>query len=124
MPVVEGSLVLVTDRPESVTEAVVRAPDTRAWGNGLVTGSPDRVAVEGGVFRAELCPGPCVVTLLSMGVPVDFVRLVVPDSDVSLRVAFEAALAADVGDRGVLERLAAEAAEAVVGAPGAHFLPV
>lgn len=33
----------------------------------------------------------------------------VPDSDVSLRVAFEAALAADVGDRGVLERLAAEA---------------
>lgn len=36
-------------------------------------------------------------------------RLVVPDSDVSLRVAFEAALAADVGDRGVLERLAAEA---------------
>ena len=50
MPVVEGSLVLVTDRPESVTEAVVRAPDTRAWGNGLVTGSPDRVAVEGGVF--------------------------------------------------------------------------
>ena len=116
MPVVEGSLVLVTDRPESVTEAVVRAPDTRAWGNGLVTGSPDRVAVEGGVFRAELCPGPCVVTLLSMGVPVDYVRLVVPDSDVSLRVAFEAALAADVGDRGVLERLAAEAAEAVAGA--------
>lgn len=47
MPVVEGSLVLVTDRPESVTEAVVRAPDTRAWGDGLVTGSPDRVAVEG-----------------------------------------------------------------------------
>ena len=44
-----------------------------------------------------------------MGVPVDYVRLVVPDSDVSLRVAFEAALAADVGDRGVLERLAAEA---------------
>lgn len=33
-----------------------------------MTGSPDRVAVEGGVFRAELCPGPCVVTLLSMGV--------------------------------------------------------
>ena len=116
MPVVEGSLVLVTDRPESVTEAVVRAPDTRAWGNGLVTGSPDRVAVEGGVFRAELTPGPCVVTLLSMGVPVDYVRLVVPDSDVSLRVAFEAALAADVGDRGVSERLAAEAAEAVAGA--------
>lgn len=38
MPVVEGSLVLVTDRPESVTEAVVRAPDARVgewFGDGL-----------------------------------------------------------------------------------------
>ena len=45
---------LVTDRPESVTEA---APDTRAWGNGLVTGSPDRVAVEGGCFPCGVDAG-------------------------------------------------------------------
>ena len=48
---------LVTDRPESVTEAVVRAPDARAWGNGLVTGSPDRVAVEGGCFSCGTVSG-------------------------------------------------------------------
>lgn len=119
MPRVHGQLNLVTEQPERITEAHVRAPETRALGSGVVTGSPDRVRVEGGVFDAVLAPGPCVVTLVSLGVPVQHLRLVVPDSDVSLRAAFEAGLAADAGDRSVLERLAGEAAGALEAAEAA-----
>lgn len=119
MPRVHGQLNLVTEQPERITEAHVRAPETRALGSGVVTGSPDRVRVEGGVFDAVLAPGPCVVTLVSLGVPVQHLRLIVPEGDVSLRAAFEAGLAADAGDRSVLERLAGEAAGAVEAAEAA-----
>ena len=119
MPRVHGQLSLVTEAPERITEAHVRAPETRALGSGVVTGSPDRVRVEGGVFDAVLAPGPCVVTLVSLGVPVQHLRLVVPEGDVSLRAAFEAGLAADSGDRSVLERLAGEAAGALEAAEAA-----
>ena len=119
MPRVHGQLSLVTEAPERVTEAHVRAPETRALGSGVVTGSPDRVRVEGGVFDAVLAPGPCVVTLVSLGVPVQHLRLIVPEGDVSLRAAFEAGLAADAGDRSVLERLAGEAAGALEAAEAA-----
>ena len=120
MPRVHGQLSLVTEQPESISEAHVRAPETRALGSGVVTGSPDRVRVEGGVFDAVLAPGPCVVTLVSLGVPVQHLRLVVPEGDVSLRAAFEAGLAADAGDRSVLERLAGEAAGALEAAEAAN----
>lgn len=119
MPRVHGQLSLVTEAPERITEAHVRAPETRALGSGVVTGSPDRVRVEQGVFDAVLAPGPCVVTLVSLGVPVQHLRLVVPEGDVSLRAAFEAGLAADSGDRSVLERLAGEAAGALEAAEAA-----
>ena len=119
MPRVHGQLSLVTEAPERITEAHVRAPETRALGSGVVTGSPDRVRVEDGVFDAVLAPGPCVVTLVSLGVPVQHLRLVVPEGDVSLRAAFEAGLAADSGDRSVLERLAGEAAGALEAAEAA-----
>lgn len=120
MPRVHGQLSLVTEVPERITEAHVRAPETRALGSGVVTGSPDRVRVEGGVFDAVLAPGPCVVTLVSLGVPVQHLRLIVPEGDVSLRAAFEAGLAADAGDRSVLERLAGEAAGALEAAEAAN----
>ena len=119
MPRVHGQLSLVTEAPDRITEAHVRAPETRALGSGVVTGSPDRVRVENGVFDAVLAPGPCVVTLVSLGVPVQHLRLVVPEGDVSLRAAFEAGLAADAGDRSVLERLAGEAAGALEAAEAA-----
>ena len=119
MPRVHGQLSLVTEAPERITEAHVRAPETRALGSGVVTGSPDRVRVENGVFDAVLAPGPCVVTLVSLGVPVQHLRLIVPNNDVSLRAAFEAGLAADAGDRSVLERLAGEAAGALEAAEAA-----
>lgn len=119
MPRVHGQLSLVTESPDRVTEAHVRAPETRASGSGVVTGSPDRVRVENGVFDAVLAPGPCVVTLVSLGVPVQHLRLIVPEGDVSLRAAFEAGLAADAGDRSVLERLAGEAAGALEAAESA-----
>ena len=119
MPRVHGQLSLVTEQPERITEAHVRAPETRASGSGVVTGSPDRVRVESGAFDAVLAPGPCVVTLVSLGVPVQHLRLIVPEGDVSLRAAFEAGLAADSGDRSVLERLAGEAAGALEAAEAA-----
>lgn len=120
MPRVHGSLLLVTEQPDRITEAHVRAPETRSLGSGVVTGSPDRVRVEGGVFDAVLAPGPCVVTLVSLGVPVQHLRLIVPEGDASLRAAFEAGQAADAGDRSVLERLAGEAAGALEAAEAAN----
>lgn len=77
MATVSGQLKLVTQRPETIDEVWVRAPEVRGHSGGLITRNPDRYKVTGGQVAFEAAPGPAVLVMVSAGDPVDSVKLFV-----------------------------------------------
>ncbi|MGV0369329.1 collagen-like triple helix repeat-containing protein, partial [Corynebacterium aurimucosum] len=110
---ITGTLKYVTTRPEDVKRASVRAPRAREYDGAVITTSTDYVDVVGGRLEFDAAPGPVVVTLLRARGPVEVLELIVPEGGGSLADAVGAAELADSATRSQLERLSAEAMEAV-----------
>ncbi|QRP60599.1 hypothetical protein [Corynebacterium minutissimum] len=75
MATVSGQLKFVTQRPETIDEIWVRAPEVRGHSGGLITRNPDRYKVTGGRVSFEAAPGPAVLVMVSAGDPVDSVKM-------------------------------------------------
>lgn len=75
MATVSGQLKFVTQRPETIDEVWVRAPEVRGHSGGLITRNPDRYKVTGGRVSFDAAPGPAVLVMVSAGDPVDSVKL-------------------------------------------------
>lgn len=111
---ISGSLLCVTSKPAAVSEVWVRAPRLRAASDAVITTDRERVPVDEGQVSFSCAAGPAVVVLVSAGAPVQSVPILVADTgEMSLQDAVKAAEAVSVGDRRVLEELAASAVRAV-----------
>lgn len=110
---ITGTLKYVTTRPEDVKRASVRAPRAREHDGAVITTSTDYVDVVDGRLEFDAAPGPVVVTLLRARGPVEVLEMIVPEGGGSLAAAVGAAELADSATRSQLERLSAEAMEAV-----------
>lgn len=117
MTQISGSLVCVTEKPASISEVWVRAPELRATAGAVITTDPDRYPVTSGEVSFPCAPGPAVLVLIAGGMPIATVPIVVADGEaMSLQAAVTAAELADTSTVSQLEQLAAEAAQAVVDA--------
>lgn len=109
MPIVSGSLKLVTGSPDAVSQVWLRAPNGRTQDGSYVTEAPDTIQVTGGAVSFDALPGALVMTLVSHGAPIQAVKLLVPDkTSATLAECIEAAELASDGTRNALERLALE----------------
>ena len=77
MATVSGQLKYVTQRPDSIDEVWVRAPEVRGHSGGLITRNPDRYKVTAGQVSFEAAPGPAILVMVSAGDPVDSVKMFV-----------------------------------------------
>lgn len=77
MATVSGQLKFVTQRPETIDEVWVRAPEVRGHSGGLITRNPDRFKVVHGQVSFDAAPGPAVLVMVSAGDPVDSVKMFV-----------------------------------------------
>lgn len=77
MATVFGQLKFVTQRPETIDEVWVRAPEVRGHSGGLITRNPDRFKVVHGQVSFDAAPGPAVLVMVSAGDPVDSVKMFV-----------------------------------------------
>lgn len=75
MPTVTGVLQHVTQRPDTIDEVWVRAPEVRGHSGGLITRNPDRYKVVGGNVQFQVAPGPAILVMVSAGNPVDSVKM-------------------------------------------------
>lgn len=75
MATVTGQLKFVTQRPETIDEVWVRAPEVRGHSGGLITRNPDRYKVVGGNVQFQAAPGPAILVMVSAGNPVDSVKM-------------------------------------------------
>lgn len=75
MATVSGQLKFVTQRPETIDEVWVRAPEVRGHSGGLITRNPDRYKVTAGRVSFDAAPGPAVLVMVSAGAPVDSVKM-------------------------------------------------
>lgn len=75
MATVSGQLKFVTQRPETIDEVWVRAPEVRGHSGGLITRNPDRYKVIRGQVSFDAAPGPAVLVMVSAGDPVDSVKM-------------------------------------------------
>lgn len=109
MTQISGSLVCVTEKPASISEVWVRAPQLRTTSNAVVTTEPDRYTVTDGQVSFPCAPGPAVLVLISGGMPVATVPIVVAAAEsMTLQDAVVAAGLVDTSTRSHLEQLAAE----------------
>ncbi|WP_186302196.1 collagen-like protein [Corynebacterium singulare] len=77
MTTISGQLKFVTQRPETIDEVWVRAPEVRGHSGGLITRNPDRFKVVRGQVSFDAAPGPAVLVMVSAGDPVDSVKMFV-----------------------------------------------
>lgn len=75
MATVSGQLKFVTQRPETIDEVWVRAPEVRGHSGGLITRNPDRYKVTAGRVSFDAAPGPAILVMVSAGDPVDSVKM-------------------------------------------------
>lgn len=108
MTVITGDLILVTDRPATVTEVWIRAGEIRTHDGGLIVDDRDREPVHNGWLEINVLPGPAILTLVSHGTVQKAIPIVVPDAEAtSLEDAVNAARLAQPSLKVWLEELAA-----------------